>query len=148
MAARKRLTKAAKVQFLQALAECGVVTEAAQLAKVSTSALYDLRKDNPTFSEKWQDSIEQSTDKLDTECRTRAISGKSDVLLMFLLKGHRASVYNPQPSQALTAPTQALNVIETARQVCLVLEYAKRTLDKDKAITVEVESVDDTSPGP
>lgn len=96
--------------FLEALAEHGIVSKAAEAAHISRSAVYRLRNSDPTFAEAWSHAKEEATDKLATVVHQRAINGieevryfkgepigtvrrYSDQLLMFLLRAYRPSVF-------------------------------------------------------
>ncbi len=137
MANRKRLTKSKRGQFLTILRDCGTVTAAAKAIGITRQAAY-LAKDNyPTFALEWEQAIESATDKLvDVAVQRASKANGSDAVLMFLLRGHRPSVYAPErsPEAPPTADKPVLNVIETARQVCLTLEVAKQMLEHQEPI--------------
>ncbi len=137
MANRKRLTKSKRGQFLTILRDCGTVTAAAKAIGISRQAAYLAKDKYPTFAIEWEEAIESATDKLvDVAVERASKANGSDALLMFLLRGHRPSVYSPERS--LETPTATdkpvLNVIETARQVCLTLEVAKQMLEHQEPI--------------
>ena len=137
MANRKRLTKSKRGQFLTILRDCGTVTAAAKAIGITRQAAYLAKDKYPTFALEWEQAIESATDKLVEVAVERASKANgSDALLMFLLRGHRPSVYAPERS--LETPTATdkpiLNVIETARQVCLTLEVAKQMLEHQEPI--------------
>ncbi len=137
MANRKRLTIAKRGQFLTILRDCGTVTEAAKAIGITRQAAYLAKDKYPTFALEWEQAIEESTDKLvDVAVERASKANGSDALLMFLLRGHRPSVYAPERSpEAPTATDKpVLNVIETARQVCLTLEVAKQMLEHQEPI--------------
>ena len=92
--------------FLATLRETANVRLAAESAGLSRSTAYAHRKGNPTFSDAWNDALEEAVDLLEQEARRRALVGVdepvfyqgeevstvrkySDVLLIFLLKAHR-----------------------------------------------------------
>ncbi len=135
MANRKRLTKPKRGQFLSILRDCGTVTAAAKAIGITRQAAYLAKHKYPTFALEWEQAIESATDKLVTTAIKRAHDG-SDALLMFLLRGHRPSVYAPEhsPEAPQTIDKPVLNVIETARQVCLTLEVAKQMLEHQEPI--------------
>ncbi len=145
MAQRTKLTRQRKQTFLEHLRETCNVTESAQLAGVSRTAMYERRAIDPELSKAWDDAIEQATDALEKEARRRALDGVdrpvyfqgkrvgitkeySDPLLMFMLRGHRPAKYR-ETAHALPPPDKAptLNVIVLARQVSL----AARLLDNN-----------------
>ena len=137
MANRKRLTKSKRGQFLTILKDCGTVTAAAKAIGITRQAAYLAKHKYPTFALEWEQAIESATDKLVEVAVERASKANgSDALLMFLLRGHRPSVYAPErsPEAPPTADSPDLNVIETARQVCLTLEVAKQMLEHQEPI--------------
>jgi len=137
MANRKRLTKSKRGQFLTILRDCGTVTAAAKAIGITRQAAYLAKDKYPTFAAEWEQAIESATDKLvDVAVQRAAKANGSDALLMFLLRGHRPSVYAPErsPEAPPTAGKPVLNVIETARQVCLTLEVAKQMLAHQEPI--------------
>ncbi len=137
MANRKRLTKSKRGQFLTILRDCGTVTAAAKAIGITRQAAYLAKEKYPTFALEWEQAIEESTDKLvDVAIERAAKANGSDALLMFLLRGHRPSVYAPErsPEAPPTTDQPILNVIETARQVCLTLEVAKQMLEHQEPI--------------
>lgn len=96
--------------FLAALAEVGVLTQAAQAAGVDRSTVFRRRQDDPEFDAACVDAMEQAADKLEREARRRAVEGVeepvyqggklvgtklvySDALLSLLLKGRRKQVF-------------------------------------------------------
>ncbi len=137
MANIKRLTKTKRGQILTILRDCGTVTAAAKAIGITRQAAYLAKDKYPTFALEWEQAIESATDKLvDVAVERASKANGSDALLMFLLRGHRPSVYAPERS--LETPTATdkpvLNVIETARQVCLTLEVAKQMLEHQEPI--------------
>ena len=143
MAQRTKLTRQRKQTFLEHLRATSNVTESAQVAGVSRTAMYERRAIDPELSKAWDDAIEQATDALEKEARRRALDGVdkpvhfqgkrvdlikeySDPLLMFMLRGHRPHKYRERVTEI---PKQidkpAINVIVLARQICLGLRLAQ-----------------------
>ncbi len=140
MANRKRLTKSKRGQFLTILRDCGTVTAAAKAIGITRQAAYLAKDKYPTFALEWEQAIESATDKLvDVAVQRASKANGSDALLMFLLRGHRPSVYAPEHSPEVppTVDKPVLNVIETARQVCLTLEVAKRMMESQEPAKLE-----------
>ncbi len=153
MARRTKLTRQRKRTFLEHLRETCNVTESAQVAGVSRTAMYERRAIDPELAKAWDDAVEQATDALEKEARRRALDGVdkpvyfqgkrvdvikeySDPLLMFMLKGHRPHKYRErvaEPPQALPAP-QTVNNLVLARQVSLILRVAKEELDAQESL--------------
>ena len=101
-----KITAKKKREFLAVLLERGNVSAAARAVAVSKSTLYEHRKADPQFAAAWDDVKEEFLDGLEEEAARRAKEGveepvyqggklvghvvkRSDVLLMFLLKGGR-----------------------------------------------------------
>ncbi len=152
MANRKKLTKRKRDTFLAVLREKANASAAARAIGVSPQALYIYKDLHPTFAAEWKNAVDEAVDKLEQEAWRRACDGVdkpvhykgervdtireySDALLMFLLRGHRPNIYRERsPEAPPTADKPVLNVIETARQVCLTLEVAKQMLEHQEPI--------------
>lgn len=112
--------------FLAALEECGSVTEACTAAEISRVAVYEHRRADTAFAEKWEQALEAGADTLEDEARRRAMAGVSkgsDTLLMFLLKGLRPQRW--RESRATMSPAELNKLIEA--------EFEKR----DRLRTIE-----------
>lgn len=105
-------TNTARV-FLEALSNCGNITEACRVAKVSRDWAYDKRKADPAFAAQWETALETAIDSLEGEAWRRGRDGfeefitskdglvlgadgkpamqrkYSDTLMALLLKAHR-----------------------------------------------------------
>ena len=99
-----------KTLFLHALSDHGIVSKAAETAKISRSVVYRERTTDHEFKEAWDHAKEIATDRLANIAHQRAIDGieeiryfkgepigtvrrYSDQLLMFLLRAYRPSVF-------------------------------------------------------
>src|SRR3954451_1304003 len=97
-----------RTAFLAALSECGNISESAAKAGVSRSTVYEWHAHDDQFATEWATASEQGLLGLEDEARRRArgfeetviIDGKpvtrtvrSDVLLIFLLKGGMPDKY-------------------------------------------------------
>ena len=98
--------------FIETLSKYGIVTVAAKEAgQLDTRLLYEKKKQNPEFAERWDKAIERSIDLLENEARRRAFEGcdrpvfqkgvqvgvireYSDTLLIFLMKANRPDKYH------------------------------------------------------
>lgn len=98
-------------KFLTALdEENGNVSKALEVAVLSRSAAYDWRNEDEDFKTAWDDVVEKSTERLESEAWRRAHDGVdrdvfyqgekiatetnySDTLLMFMLKGRKPEKY-------------------------------------------------------
>lgn len=85
-------TKHWRLAFLDALRTHGIVTLAAQEAKIDRSTAYYERQRDPSFAQEWADALDRGVDMLEDVAKKRAYEG-SDTLLIFLLKAHRPAVY-------------------------------------------------------
>lgn len=96
--------------FLAALAECGILSQAAEAAGVDRATVWRRRQDDEAFAKACDEAIDMAADKLEGEARRRALEGVeepvyqggqligtktvySDSLLALLLKGRRKRVF-------------------------------------------------------
>jgi hypothetical protein len=108
-----KLTRERQERFLNALGETGIVSAAVEIAGVSRTRVYELRKRDASFAAGWEEAEERAADALEAEARRRAVEGTqeplvsagrivrdddgqpiavrrySDNLLLALLKAHR-----------------------------------------------------------
>lgn len=82
-----------KAAFLKRLSETGNVTEAAEYVSVERSNVYKERYRDPTFAVAWDEAKRLGVESLEDEAIKRAIEGKSDTLLIFLLKAAKPEKY-------------------------------------------------------
>jgi len=71
--------------FIRALAQTGLITEAARAAKISRRQHYRWVKTDPDYASRAADAKADYLDMLTSECDRRAMAG-SDRLLMFRLR--------------------------------------------------------------
>jgi hypothetical protein len=90
--------------FLTALAESGNVTLSAKRAGIARQHAYLIRKQDPDFAAQWGEAMDIAVGGLEDEAFRRAVKGKSDTLLIFLLKAHRPDVYRENLKIDLSAP--------------------------------------------
>lgn len=107
-----------KRAFLAAYAECGNVTQAAEIAGIERSRHYQWKCEDPDYAEAFAAAEEQAADRLEQEARRRAVEGVekpvfqggkqvgvvreySDTLLIFLLKGALPEKYKERWSGEL-----------------------------------------------
>jgi hypothetical protein len=96
--------------YLAALADCGILTQAAAAAGVDRVAVWRRQRDDAEFAAACDMAIDMAADKLEAEARRRALEGVeepvyqggqligtrlvySDSLLALLLKGRRKRVF-------------------------------------------------------
>jgi transposase-like protein len=110
--------------FLERMRQSGNVYLSCKAAGVPRTTAYRWRDKWSTFAAEWDEAKEDAVDKLDAEAWRRATEEASDRLLMFLLKAHKPSVYNPvQRLQHTGAGEKGEIVIDDARA-----EYHSRAL--------------------
>lgn len=90
-------------KFLATLAKCGVVSEAARVARINRVTAYDAREVDLAFAAAWDDALEQAIDSLELAAVRRA-KKSSDALLMFLLKARRPDTYRETVRQEHSGP--------------------------------------------
>jgi len=98
--------------FLDNLRATGNVSEAARSVGRRRSAVYALRRADPSFASLWEEALEDAADRLEREALRRAVEGThedrffqgqavggitrySDSLLMFLLRARRPGLFDP-----------------------------------------------------
>ena len=72
-------TDAARV-FIEALSNCGNITEACRVAKVSRDWAYDKRKADPEFAAQWEAALEVAIDSLEGEAWRRGRDGYEEYI--------------------------------------------------------------------
>ena len=99
-----------KAKFLKSLAQCGVVTHAAEDAGSGRRTMYAWRDEDEAFALAWDSALDDSADRLEKEAHRRATEGVlepvyqggelvghirkySDTLLIFLLKGAKPAKF-------------------------------------------------------
>lgn len=88
-----------KARMLQCYAETGSITDAAKAAGISPGTHYHWKKNDPLYLAALAEAEEAIGDRLEAIARERAMSGKSDLLLIFLLKGQKPDKYRDQKVQ-------------------------------------------------
>lgn len=86
-------TSRARKAFLEKLAECCNVSEAARVAGISRRSAYDWRNDDPSLAADWDAAEQEAIDRLEQTAWTRATNDNSDRMLEILLKAHRPEKY-------------------------------------------------------
>jgi hypothetical protein len=87
------LTAKKRAAFCERLANGFSVTEGAKAIGVERATVYLWRKKEPEFAAQWEAALDKGTEHLEDEAVKRATEGKSDTLLIFLLKARRPNVY-------------------------------------------------------
>lgn len=137
-------TEDRKALFLDALRECANVTVAARSVGISLGAVYNHRKDDPLFAERFQEALDEAIDMLEHEAHRRAFKGVdepvfykgeecgsitkySDGLAQFLLKAHRPDKYRER-SEVKQEISGGMQLTDTARaaRLAALLQLAER----------------------
>lgn len=90
-----------QIRFIAAYGECGNVTGAAEVARLTRQCHYQWLS-QPEYQEAFAAAREVAVERLEAEARRRALAG-SDVLLIFLMKALRPDVYRDTHSLHLQA---------------------------------------------
>lgn len=107
----ERTIQRARKKFLEELAQCGNVSQAALKAKIGRTTAYEWKVADPEFAAAWSEALEIAADRLEAEAWRRAHDGYeepvfgrirkdqdgqigtvhrySDTLLVLLLKAHK-----------------------------------------------------------
>jgi len=80
------------------------MSAAAKAIGMTPTTIYRLRKNNADFREQTDLAIEIAIDALEEEAYKRATEGRSDTLLMFLLRAHRPEKYRESYRHELSGP--------------------------------------------
>ena len=149
MAALHRVTPKKKAQFLDALAQTGNVRQAAKAVGFSANRFYVHRRQDPTFAQAWEETMEQAMDTvLEPEAIRRTVEGVekpvyhqgrqvgtvreySDTLLIFLLKGWKSERYTERREVFHRGAVELLRKLE---------RIGTMTPDELQAFLLEVEA--------
>jgi transposase-like protein len=117
--------------FLTALSKGASVSAAAKRASIARSDAYAWKAADPDFSAAWDSAVEESIDILEAECRRRALK-QSDLLLIFLLRHRRASVFRPPSRYQVAGDAEGVPIkTEVAATVSVYLPENGRTYPDD-----------------
>ena len=81
-----------RASMLAALSKTGNISASARAAEIHRSTHYEWLALDPDYAAGVDQALEEAVDVLEAAARKRALIG-SDVLLIFLLKGHRPEKY-------------------------------------------------------
>lgn len=107
--------------FLDALKATGMVTAACDEVGIGRSTVYDRRESDEEFAAAWDDIVERTTERMESEAFRRAVEGVdepvyhqgvavdtvkkySDTLLIFMLKSRRPEKYRERHQVEHTGP--------------------------------------------
>jgi len=139
MVNRIKFTEKKKREFLKLLSETGNISLCAKLCNISHTTLYLQKNQNPDFNKSWEESIQFSSDQLESEARRRAYKGFlepiwyegqkvgikrkfSDTLLIFLLKGLKPNKFRERTQTELIGKDgEDLNLLSLAKSKLTLL---------------------------
>ena len=138
-------TKSKEVKFLSALADSCNVKFAARKASVSTSAIYERRKNNASFRAGWKTALREGYAKLELILLERALVGTEKVierrdgsiermreysnsLAVALLRLHRDEVAEPDIEPTSPQGVNEREVDEIRQRIARKLERLNRQL--------------------
>ncbi len=134
-------------KFIAALRISPVVTMAVRAASVSPSIAATAKKNDPLFSELWDDALTAGVDKAEHSLYLVGTVGMDVRALEIFLKANRSEKYR-EPSEKEKAGAQGLVEGAVARALGegILQEFARRLLENGK-VAMEVEVVT-TGPAP
>ena len=97
-------------RFLDRLRQSGNVRLACQAAGIPRRTAYNWRGKWSTFSDEWQEALDDALDILEGKAWERAAQ-HSDRLLMFLLKAHRRDVYGDKQELDVTTDGKPIRFV-------------------------------------
>ncbi len=104
--------RSAMDRFLERMRKSGNVGLSCAAAGIKRRQVYRWRDKFATFAKEWIDAKDDAVDKLDAEAWKRGTDGKSDRLLMFLLKAHRRDVYGDRQELDIKSENEHVMRIE------------------------------------
>lgn len=90
--ARRKSAGEWKPAFIAAMRKDPCVRDACRAAKINRATAYEHRDSDPDFKKQWDEAKAEGIDVLEKIARKRA-RGRSDVLLIFLLKSYRPETF-------------------------------------------------------
>lgn len=103
-----------KDKFLDELREIPNVTRACRRLSLTRRLVYNHRNDDPDFKQAWDEALEEGIEHLEEVAQERAVD-KSDILLMFMLKGAKPETYRERfdhTSGGAPIATNPITVVE------------------------------------
>lgn len=103
-----------KEKFLDQLREVPNVARACRVLGLTRRLVYNHRRDDAEFAESWDEALDEGVENLEAIALERA-ADKSDILLMFMLKGAKPETYRERydhTSNGQTLPAPGISVVE------------------------------------
>lgn len=124
-----------RTAFFDALAECSNVARACDKAGVSTSTVYDLKRRDLGFADRWQTALAEGYDNLEMELLDRLRNGEGGELrynyavAVRALQAHRATASKERgrrtTADSLEARASILRKLEQMREQVIAAEEAE-----------------------
>ena len=106
------ITSELKKSFLKNFRENGLISKAAELIGVNQPKVYEWMNDDPEFKEEVNLAREQMLPMLEEAMFARALSGKSDLMLIFLAKSLKPEKYDEKAREPPKQEGITLNIID------------------------------------
>lgn len=91
-------------RFLQRLRESGNIRASCEAAGIPRQTVYNWRKRWKTFSDEWDDALEDAVDLLEKTAWDISLKERSERMIQFLLKAHRPDKYSERVKQEISGP--------------------------------------------
>jgi hypothetical protein len=132
-------------QFFAALRNTCNVSRSCEFVGISSSTAYNMKRDFPSFAERWQEAIEYAADTLEESARERALGVQdaiyhqgvivgyktvySDAMTALLLRAHRPQKFRDNSSVEMSGKDGGpiiMSDVEKAAKINAILEAAKQ----------------------
>lgn len=101
-----------KKQFLKFYEQCGLLDNAAVSCGVNTATVLTWRTEDEDFRKKYDEVKDNFVTLLEDAMMKRALSGKSDLALMFMLKAMNPEKYDDKARNPPQAPGIAIQITD------------------------------------
>lgn len=110
-----------KRKALAAFVEYGTISAACKAAGIGRSTWYGIKKDDPQFAADAEHAKHEVADGLEQEAIRRAYDG-SDVLLIFLLKGHKPEKFKERNYSEIRSENKNAHTTESVSETSAWIE--------------------------
>lgn len=108
------ITPELKKKFIKHFKENGLIRIAAELIGVDQPKIYEWMDEDPEFKEKVNIARDQMLPMLEEAMFARALSGKSDLMLIFLAKSLKPEKYDEKAREPPKQEGITLNIIDAS----------------------------------
>jgi hypothetical protein len=106
-----------KEQFLRFFRQTGSIKEAAESMGLQQGHALKWRKEDKKFADEMDDiRYHELLPMVEEAAFQRALSGKSDLMLMFLMKSYKPDQYDEKMRQPLAPPPMVLQIVDAKGQ--------------------------------